>query len=201
MKLKYYLRGLGIGIIVTTVILMLTSPGKKDSMTDEEIIARARELGMVTAEETEEKTQQEDAQTEEDAQIEEDLTEENKTKESEENQTGQEQPQEEAKDSDEEAAQPDGPEKEETGQTDKEDSQEAAAEPVVVTVEINQGEYSDRISAKLLEAGLITDAEDFNKYLTDTGVDSSIIVGQHQIPQGADYEEIAKILCEKPENQ
>lgn len=48
MKLKYYLRGLGIGIAVTALILGL-APGKAGdaSMTDAQIIARAKELGMV----------------------------------------------------------------------------------------------------------------------------------------------------------
>lgn len=45
MKLKYYLRGLGIGIAVTVLVVGLSS-GRK-SMTDEEVIARAKELGMV----------------------------------------------------------------------------------------------------------------------------------------------------------
>ena len=48
MKLKYYLRGVGIGLIVATLILMIASAlhSNKD-MSDEEIIARAEELGMV----------------------------------------------------------------------------------------------------------------------------------------------------------
>ena len=45
MKLKYYLRGLGIGILVT-VLLTTVSSGQRRTMTDEEIKARARELGM-----------------------------------------------------------------------------------------------------------------------------------------------------------
>ena len=39
-----YLRGLGIGIIVTALIMGLTS-GKKQSMTDDEIKAKAAALG------------------------------------------------------------------------------------------------------------------------------------------------------------
>ena len=48
MKLKYYLRGVGIGLIVATLILMIASSlhSNKD-MSDAEIIARAEELGMV----------------------------------------------------------------------------------------------------------------------------------------------------------
>lgn len=46
MKLKYYLRGLGIGIVVTTLIFTLTS-GEKESLSDAEIRERAYQLGMV----------------------------------------------------------------------------------------------------------------------------------------------------------
>lgn len=46
MERKYYLRGLGIGIAVTAIIMGMIVPRNK-KMTDEEIIARAKELGMV----------------------------------------------------------------------------------------------------------------------------------------------------------
>ena len=46
MERKYYLRGLGIGIAVTAIIMGIALSGDK-TMTDDEIIARAKELGMV----------------------------------------------------------------------------------------------------------------------------------------------------------
>lgn len=46
MELKYYLRGLGLGIVVTAVIMGMALSGQKN-MTDEEVIARAKTLGMV----------------------------------------------------------------------------------------------------------------------------------------------------------
>ncbi len=46
MELKYYLRGLGLGIVITAVIMGVALSGQK-SMKDEEIVARAKELGMV----------------------------------------------------------------------------------------------------------------------------------------------------------
>lgn len=46
MERKYYLRGLGLGIVVTAVIMGLALFGKR-TMTDEEVIARAKTLGMV----------------------------------------------------------------------------------------------------------------------------------------------------------
>lgn len=46
MERKYYLRGLGLGITVTAVIMGIALSGNQ-SMTNEEIIARAKELGLV----------------------------------------------------------------------------------------------------------------------------------------------------------
>ena len=48
MKLKYYLRGLGIGIILTTLIITIS--GNRNKLSDSEIITRAMELGMVLKE-------------------------------------------------------------------------------------------------------------------------------------------------------
>lgn len=46
LKLKYYLRGLGLGIVVTAVIMCILE-SKDNKMTDEEIIARAKQLGLI----------------------------------------------------------------------------------------------------------------------------------------------------------
>jgi len=46
MKLRMYLRGLGLGIVVTVLIMTLSGYNNKP-LTDAEIIARAKELGMV----------------------------------------------------------------------------------------------------------------------------------------------------------
>lgn len=47
MNLKHYMRGLGIGMVVTSLLLTIASGGKKDNLTDAEIISRAERLGMV----------------------------------------------------------------------------------------------------------------------------------------------------------
>ena len=46
MERKYYFRGLGLGIVVTAII-MGAATARSRAMTDREIIARAKELGMV----------------------------------------------------------------------------------------------------------------------------------------------------------
>ncbi len=51
MKLKYYLRGMGIGIILTAIVMGFALGGRKAAMSDAEIINRAKALGMVEAQE------------------------------------------------------------------------------------------------------------------------------------------------------
>ena len=64
MKLKYYLRGLGVGIICTAIIMGIALSGnKKETLTDAEIIERARLLGMVMEEETSDQEKPEDGTT------------------------------------------------------------------------------------------------------------------------------------------
>ncbi len=50
MKRKYYMRGLGLGILVTAILCAVALPKKTKPMTDEEVIARATELGYVKKE-------------------------------------------------------------------------------------------------------------------------------------------------------
>lgn len=56
MKLKYYMRGLGIGILITTIVLSIG--GKKEGLSDEEIMAKAKDLGMVMREDTDDKLEE-----------------------------------------------------------------------------------------------------------------------------------------------
>ena len=49
MKLKYYLRGMGIGIILTAIVMGFALGGRRAAVSDAEIIKRARDLGMVEA--------------------------------------------------------------------------------------------------------------------------------------------------------
>ena len=46
-------------------------------------------------------------------------------------------------------------------------------------------------------AGLITSAKEYDQYLCNQGYDKKIIVGKHEVPIGADYETIAKIITSK----
>ena len=55
MKLKYLLRGIGIGAILATAIMYFIYGKSDNALSDDEIIKRARELGMMTVSEFQDK--------------------------------------------------------------------------------------------------------------------------------------------------
>ena len=65
MKLKYYLRGMGIGIILTAIVMGFALGGRKATLSDAEVIKRAKALGMTEASaEVLTQTQSEDSEVE-----------------------------------------------------------------------------------------------------------------------------------------
>ena len=203
MKIRYYLRGLGLGILVTAIFFMVSGKSSQ-TMSDEMIKARAKELGMsesvVLAElpKQEEPTVPETEEIQEEtvttvAETEETLVESISTEESMEEsnediteETVIEMEEETVEELAEEIA-------EEESVTENSTQVTENSEPVVVTV--NRGEGSDTVSRRLQEAGLVADAHEYDKYLMANGYDKRIGVGNHSVPAGATWEDIAKILC------
>lgn len=194
MKLKYYLRGIGIGLIVTTVVMMIAFMIHKDQLlSDDEIRERAAELGMVMPDEIggRDTLSSNNAQPEtldaDPAESEDASKEDSKAQDAV---------------SDEESEQQDTDQKnsDKKNQTENDDAGNDKPEPEVteqVELSIVGGEYSDIVSEKLRKAGLIEDAEDFNKYLAAGGYDNLIQPGTYTIPVGADYDTIIQIITEK----
>lgn len=63
MKFKYYLRGVGIGVIVTTLLFTIAFALYKPTLSDAEIIKKAQALGMEKVEEKKETTVQKKEET------------------------------------------------------------------------------------------------------------------------------------------
>lgn len=171
MKLKYYLRGLGIGILITTVILSLAGIGRKN-MTDEEVVKRAKELGMV------ESTLLSDLP--------------DQTKVEEVRPTEPETPEPE-----ESASTPETPVAPEETPVSPEDGNPDTPAGETVTLVIGRGESSTTVSKNLQKAGIVEDAAAFDRFLCNNGYDKKIITGTYEIPYGASEEEIAKIITRK----
>lgn len=204
MRLKYYLRGIGVGVIVTTILFMIlisvkqTDAPRQDSDGESKTIAdfeNDAQYGEGT--ETGQGGQPADAQQGEGQT---DGASDSPQPESRPD-DGSDSPQPESQpddgsDSPQAENQPDGQQMEnQPSDTQPEENQKVGK----VRFIISGGEYSDVICQKLKEAGLIDDADAYNKFLVEENYDNFINPGVYDIPKNATYEEIAVLLTTKVE--
>lgn len=209
MKLKYYLRGLGMGIIVTALILLIFY-SIKGRMSDKDVIARAEKLGMVMKEtdddtlfhtqsassetekdDTEATTEQEEESTEEITEAESEEATEATTEETTEAQT------ETAAEVTTEA--PTQAPTEEPTQAPTEAPAEGTVsgpEQNTYVLTISRGMYSEAVSLRLAEAGMVASAAEFNSYLENNGYAERLKTGVYNITAGMSYEEIAGMIVQ-----
>ncbi len=214
MKLKYYLRGLGIGIIVTALLMGFATKDKKE-MTDEEIKARAASLGMVeqkvladinntavpdeealttpepvptrVPEESEKpvNTKEPEFTAEPETTMKPEVTEEPAV-------TQEPEPTKEPEPTQEPEA---TKEPEPTPEPTKQPQDVTQPDGDTITLTINSGETSWSISKTLYDLGMVESASEFDSYLCKNGYDKTIRIGTFEIPKGATYEEIAKLIA------
>ena len=203
MKLKYYLRGLGIGMAVTALILGISFSGRQgqeaQTLTDEQIRERASELGMVDSSELTLAALQNSAQPQ--TTMEPEVTEESETM-----------TEPEATAELETATEPKAPAEPEmttkpetTAEPEMTTKPEATEEPELITapeqsqttITIKKGSDSGSVSRVLYEAGLVENAKAFDNYLCNNGYSRSINPGIYEIAPGTSEEEIAKIITGK----
>lgn len=182
MKLRYYMRGLGIGILVTAFIMGISSPQR--SMANDDPDSQLAESGTA------------DSQAVMLADLASDPAEPTPASETD----------SDSEPADTPAATPAStpaqtPAKTSTPTPSPEPSQDNASgqetESAVITFTIENGTGSETVSKKLEEAGLIENASSFNRFLCDNGYSKSIRAGEFEIPAGADENEIAGIITGK----
>ena len=66
--------------------------------------------------------------------------------------------------------------------------------PEPMSIIIREGESSEQIAGKLIEAGAITKKTDFYEKLKEMGMESRLQPGSFEIPAGTSMEEIIRIL-------
>ena len=191
MKLKYYLRGLGIGMAVTALILGISFSDRQgqeaQTLTDEQIRERASELGMVDSSELTLAALQNSAQPQ--ITMEPEVTEESETM-----------TEPEATAEPETATEPKAPAEPEMTtkpEATKEPELITAPEQSQTTITIKKGSDSGSVSRVLYEAGLVENAKAFDNYLCNNGYSRSINPGIYEIAPGTSEEEIAKIITGK----
>jgi len=165
MKMKYFLRGLGTGILSATILLFCVYSYK---MSDSKIVEKARELGMEYSREKEPET--EDIKDTKDVKDESGSTGESSSTKKEETTT---------------LFQPEST----SGRT-----QPATSPPQTIDVSISSGMNSESVSDALEAAGVIHNAKDFNQYLIRNNMGRYIKSGDYRLRSGMSYEEIADIL-------
>lgn len=213
MNLKYYLRGLGIGIIVTALIMNIAA-GRKGTLTNEEIKERAKALGMV-----EEGTLLEDAQaalntldnsiadSKEEADESQDPEGDEAPEQSEDEAPEETPEQSESEPSEGLPQQSEAPQPEDDKEPEKiQESEvivetegvwpadETGADGENVTIQVMRGEGSYTVCKRLEESGIISSASEFDTFLCQNGYDKKIRAGTFEIPGNADPEQIARIL-------
>jgi len=177
MKLKYYLRGAGVGVIVATLVLMIAYAFTKDNtpqMTDAQIIARAKELGMVSLEleETKELLNDDEAAPDNNEEVETEPTT------SEDPQTV-----------------------DEFIEAEKNKPDESVSSVSYVPFTVSGGQGSLEVAKNLQTAGFIKNAEKFNNYIIAAGIDSYIQPGTFYIKEGISEEDLAVLLVTKQDER
>lgn len=201
MKLKYYLRGLGIGMIVTALILGISFSHRQGQetqiLTDDQIRERAEQLGMVDSSELTLAALQNGVQ-QQTPEMMTDTEETFKTATEESSETTVE-PETtatpETTSEPETTAEPEATVEPETIQQPETIAASEASQTVTVTV--NKGDGSGSVSKQLQEAGLVENAKTFDNYLCNNGFSRSIHPGTYEIAPGTTEEEIAKIITGK----
>lgn len=211
MKFKYFLRGLGFGIVFSAIICLTAYQGNaKKGMTDEEIIRRAKELGMVEQEDQvgkllgidqqNEKSEDESSKTEPQNE-----TEAGKSKQDSETKSGEtkEKNSEDASSTENETKEKNQTSKQKEKKTesstekkDKTTEKKSGEKEKTVKITIKRGDSSFPVCEKLQELGIIENAAEFDTYLVENGYASRIRVGEHSLKKGMSYHDIAEAISD-----
>lgn len=219
MRLKYFLRGVGIGILVTTIILTATHASER-RMSDSEVIDRAIELGMsFSASHSGQQSGTEEASLDESSTGQEtsgdDVTDDSQNET--ETEPGSQSSSETVSESTSAGEASTGKVSEAvTGMTTQaitettETTTELTTEietagsaagimnnEVTCTINITKGMSSRTVCDMLKQNGIIEDAADFDRYLIKTGYDDKIRVGEVEVNSGMTYEELTALLYKK----
>lgn len=184
MKLKYYLRGLGTGILFASIVLTIAYSYRT---TDSKIKEQAKDLGMVYPNEIEsgDETDESDGMETLESNTQEKQTSEEQTSEK---QTSETQSSSEENTDDRTETTTTEP------QTDETETTTSSDDNVSCTVTVTSRTTSYDVARQLESGGIIEDADDFDDYLCDNGYAYRIQNGKYTITKGMNYKEMAEII-------
>ena len=196
MKFKYYLRGCGLGILVASIVLMVSFHSQNKTMDDTAVMERASELGMIMPEteivSTDSQLPESGTQST-DTDFSSNKSQKQNTKDSQNKTDGSSQKEEKDTQMASDDKTGSGNNKD-TESKKKEDKKEESEE---ITVEIKKGEVCRQLAEELEQIGLVEDAETFRKYMQQLGYDDRIKVGTYTLKRGMTEKEIADTFVEE----
>lgn len=204
MKLKYYLRGIGIGIIVTAIILSIVNgvSNSSNKMTNPQIVEKAKELGMVTKDEYD--IVKQDLNTAkgdiDDLKAELSKADTKENKESNDGSNGSEETQADAKSTDEsksEKTDNKSSDEEKTNSSDKAKLTDPSQMAKDISFTISSGMGSEDVAKVLEQKGIIVSASEFNKYLVESGNANYLQIGEFKADEGESYDSIISKITKR----
>ncbi|SEF51274.1 hypothetical protein SAMN04487934_101409 [Eubacterium ruminantium] len=216
MKVKYYLRGIGIGLLIGVIIMFaamktLGYEKKSENTETEKVVSNNTGSDKKTEKATEktekptevatEKTEKTtEATTEKTEKTTEATTE--KTEKTTEATTEKTEKTTEATTEKTETTEATTEKTEETTEATTEDTEKSTDETTekttedngTVTIVVERGMYSTTVAKMLQDAGIVEDYLDFDRWLDATGYSFIIGVGEFSFHKGMTYEEIAAVL-------
>lgn len=175
MNVKWFLRGLGAGILITALVLCITY---RSTQNNSNVIQQAKALGMVFPQ----------------------------------NETGdisEAEPAKNVKKSYTEKPSVSGAAVKAESNEDKKakDKLDKSSKDITKASQYQNGEktfvviksglLSMSVAKEMEKAGIIDDAEAFDEYIRENGYEKNLQSGKYKIPEGADFETIAKIISSK----
>ena len=187
MKLKYYIRGVGIGVIITTFVFMIANLAGVFSNTEKVISeTETKATSSVLAYAT-------NASTEQDKQATTIATVSTKENTSNDDETTQ---------SDDETQSNNESELDETNEQSSQEvttrssqnNQNSEDDGEFVEVEIRNIKYVSEVSEILYDMGIISDVSEFNSFMTFSGNDLKVKEGRYKLKPGDTFENIASVI-------
>lgn len=204
MKLKYYLRGIGIGIIVTAIILSIVNgvSNSSNKMTNPQIVEKAKELGMVTKDEYD--IVKQDLNTAksdiDDLKAELSKADTKEKKESDDGSNDSEETQADDKSTDESKAEKTdnkSSDEEKTNSSDKAKLTDPSQMAKDISFTISSGMGSEDVAKVLEQKGIIVSASEFNKYLVESGNANYLQIGEFKADEGESYDSIISKITKR----
>lgn len=204
MKLKYYLRGIGIGIIVTAIILSIVNgvSNSSNKMTNPQIVEKAKELGMVTKDEYDIVKQDLNTAKSDIDDLKAELTKADtkEKKESDDGSNGSEETQADDKSTDEsksEKTDNKSSDEEKSNSSDKAKLTDPSQMAKDISFTISSGMGSEDVAKVLEQKGIIVSASEFNKYLVESGNANYLQIGEFKADEGESYDSIISKITKR----